>query len=99
MGREAGAINHGVEGPEPSRDASVSRAPARDERKVIFRPAGRAAAEFRAGERVGGFSHSVFFKCSDTSHLQPPPVSRRAKHGSALFKSPTWLLQQLLLLL
>lgn len=72
MGREASAINHGVgrvwAEPRPG-----------EERKVIFRPANLVAplrVPAAAAEEVGGVSHSLFFECSDTTHLQPPGMVR-----------------------
>lgn len=51
----------------------------------------KSAGVGSGGGEVGGFSHSIFLKCSDTLHLQlspPPPVSSEPKQGSALFKNP-----------
>lgn len=94
-------------GPEPSGDASISHVPGRGTqsdfqasrpRSTAVQPPTwgcwrmKSAGGGWGGKGVGGFSHSIFLKCSDTLHLQLSPVSSKPKQGSALFKNPKCLL-------
>lgn len=84
MGREAGAINHGVGRPTAQTDRVWKWFSGPD-----FWAAGVGgwSGEGEEEEEVGGFAHSIFFKCSDTVHLRTPPVTENLNRDQRYLKT------------